>query len=99
MAKAVKWLRKALKNLEQAYNYIAEDDPDAAVKVVLKIQAASDQLVAFPMMGRTGRVEGTRELVISNTPYILIYRLKGDAVEILRVLHSAKLYPDLVEPR
>jgi len=94
MAKPVKWLRKALKNLEQAYNYIAETNVDAAIAIVLKIQAATDQLSEFPMMGRTGRVDGTRELVIANTPYIIIYRVKGSMVEVLRVLHTSRKYPD-----
>jgi toxin ParE1/3/4 len=94
MAKSVKWLRKALKSLEQAYDYIAETDVDAAIALVLKIQAATDQISGFPMMGRTGRVDGTRELVIPNTPYVVIYRLKGSAVEVLRVLHSSRKYPD-----
>jgi toxin ParE1/3/4 len=94
VAKSVKWLRKALKNLEQAYNYIAETDVDAAIGVVLKIQTATAQLSEFPMMGRVGRVEGTRELVIASTPYVIIYRVKGNAVEILRVLHSSQKYPD-----
>lgn len=90
----IKWLRKSLKNLEQAYDYVAEDDLDAAIGIVLKIRAATDQLAEFPMMGRTGRIEGTRELVIANTPYIVIYRTKGNAVQILRVLHSSRKYPD-----
>jgi len=94
VAKSVKWLRQALKNLEQAYDYIAEDDGDAAVGVVLKIQAATEQLAGFPMMGRTGRVEGTRELVISGMPYVVIYRVKGNGVEVLRVLHSLRKYPE-----
>jgi len=94
MAKPVKWLRKALKNLEQAYNYVAEINVDAAIAIVLKIQAATDQLSEFPMMGRTGRVDGTRELVIANTPYIIIYRVKGSMVEVLRVLHTSRKYPD-----
>lgn len=94
MAKSVKWLRKALKNLEQAYDYIAETDADAAIALVLKVRAATDQLAEFPMMGRVGRVNGTRELVIANTPYLVIYRVKGSAVEILRMLHSARKYPD-----
>jgi len=94
MAKPVKWLRKALKNLEQAYNYVAETNVDAAIAIVLKIQAATDQLSEFPMMGRTGRVDGTRELVIANTPYIIIYRVKGSMVEVLRVLHTSRKYPD-----
>jgi len=94
VAKSVKWLRKALKNLEQAYNYVAETDAEAAIGIVLKIQAATDQLSEFPMMGRTGRVDSTRELVIANTPYIVIYRIKGSTVEVLRVLHSSRKYPD-----
>ena len=63
MAKPVKWLRKALKNLEQTYAYVAETNGDAAIAIVLKIQAATDQLSEFPRMGRTGRVDGTRELM------------------------------------
>ncbi|HEY9641221.1 MAG TPA: type II toxin-antitoxin system RelE/ParE family toxin [Coleofasciculaceae cyanobacterium] len=94
MAKSVKWLRQALKNLEQAYDYIAETDEDAAIALILKIQAATDQLSEFPMMGRPGRVDRTRELVIANTPYVVIYRVKESAVEILRVLHSSRKYPD-----
>ena len=94
MAKSIKWLRKALKSLEQAYGYMAETDADAAIALVLKIQAATQQLAEFPMMGRVGRVDGTRELVITNSPYLVIYRVKGNAVQILRVLHASKRYPD-----
>ncbi|MBW4523359.1 MAG: type II toxin-antitoxin system RelE/ParE family toxin [Scytolyngbya sp. HA4215-MV1] len=94
MAKTVKWLRKVLSNLEQAYDYFAETDEDAAIALVLKIQAAAGQLAEFPMMGRTRRVDGTRELVIANTPYIVIYRVKAKAVEVLRVLHSSRKYPE-----
>lgn len=94
MAKSIKWLRKALKSLEKAYDYIAREDAGAAIGVVLKIQVATEQLAEFPEMGRAGRVERTRELVISNSQYIVIYRVKGKTVEILRVLHSSKRYPD-----
>ncbi len=45
-------------------------------------------------MGKSGRVEGTRELIISNSPYILIYRVKEESVEILRILHTSKRYPE-----
>jgi toxin ParE1/3/4 len=94
MPQAVKWLRKALKNLEQAYDYVAADNPEAAVQVVLKLQAAANQLAEFPLLGKVGRVEQTRELMIAHTPYILVYRVKGKTVEILRVLHGSKRYPD-----
>ncbi|MGH2414774.1 MAG: type II toxin-antitoxin system RelE/ParE family toxin, partial [Microcystaceae cyanobacterium] len=67
----IKWLKKALRNVEQAHDYIAKDNPAAAVRVVLKIQAAVAQLVDSPLSGRPGRVEGTRELVVLQTPYIV----------------------------
>jgi toxin ParE1/3/4 len=72
MPKPVKWLRKALKNLEQAYEYVAADNPDATVQVVLKLQAAAAQLAEYPLLGKVGRVETTRELAIAQTPYILV---------------------------
>ena len=90
----VKWLRRALRNLEQAYNYIGQNNPEVAPEVILKIQSATSQLENYPFMGRLGRIEGTRELIISNTPYIVIYRVK-EQVEILRVLHTSKRYPEL----
>jgi toxin ParE1/3/4 len=94
MPKQVKWLHKALKNLEQAYDDVAADNPEAAIRMVLRIQAATHQLAEFPLLGKVGRFEGTRELVIAHTPYIVVYRVKGKTVDILRVLHSSKQDPD-----
>lgn len=90
----IKWLKKALRNLEQAYAVIAKDDPEAAVRVILKIEATVRQLSEFANLGRVGQIEGTRELVISKTPFIVVYRVKGNTVQILRVLHGAKKYPE-----
>ncbi|MBD2773753.1 type II toxin-antitoxin system RelE/ParE family toxin [Iningainema tapete] len=89
----IKWLKKALRNVEQAHDYIARDHPAAAVRVVLKIQAAVAQLENSPHIGRLGRVEGTRELVVLQTPYIVIYRVTSTTVTIIRVLHSSRKYP------
>lgn len=89
----IKWLKKALRNIVQVHEYIARENPAAAVRVILKIQQAVNQLADTPYIGRTGRVEGTRELVILQTPYIVIYRLKGETVQIIRVLHSSRKYP------
>ncbi|MBW4674125.1 MAG: type II toxin-antitoxin system RelE/ParE family toxin [Desmonostoc geniculatum HA4340-LM1] len=75
----IKWLRRALRNLEQAHRYILKENPKAAQEVILKIQVAASQLENYPFMGRPGRVEGTRELVISSTPYIVIYRIKEES--------------------
>jgi toxin ParE1/3/4 len=90
----IKWLKKALRNLEQAYAVIAKDDPEAAVRTILKIEAAVRQLSEFSNLGRVGQIEGTRELVISKTPFIVVYRVKGKTVQVIRVLHGARKYPD-----
>ncbi|MBD2267924.1 type II toxin-antitoxin system RelE/ParE family toxin [Anabaena sp. FACHB-1391] len=90
----VKWLRRALRNLEQARNYVFQDNPTAAQELIIKIQNAANQLQNYPFMGKNGRVEGTRELIISNSPYILIYRVKEESVEVLRILHTSKRYPE-----
>jgi addiction module RelE/StbE family toxin len=90
----VRWLRRALRNLDEEAEYIARDDPDAAARIVQRIATAIDQLTSHPASGRIGRVPGTRELVVNGTPYIVHYRVRGDAVEILRVFHAARKWPD-----
>ncbi|WP_342744611.1 type II toxin-antitoxin system RelE/ParE family toxin [Paraburkholderia ribeironis] len=69
-------------------------DPRAAVDVDDRIRTQVRQLLQFPETGRLGRIEGTRELVISRTPYIAAYRITGDSVRILRLLHGAQQWPD-----
>jgi toxin ParE1/3/4 len=90
----VRWLRRALANLDAEAEYIAEDDPAAAGRVVLNILRAVDLLKRNPALGRAGRVAGTRELVVPGTPYIVPYRVRGEAVEILRVFHAARKWPE-----
>ncbi len=90
----VRWLRTAIANLDAEAEYIAEDNPPAAGRVVQKILRAVDLLKKNPAMGRAGRVAGTRELVVAETPYIIPYRVRGDAVEILRVFHAARKWPE-----
>jgi len=90
----VRWLRKALENLDSEAEYIAKDNPSATEHVVTAIIEATERLRNYPGMGRAGRVLGTRELVISGTPYILPYRVRGDVIEILRVFHGARKWPD-----
>jgi toxin ParE1/3/4 len=86
----VRWLRVALANLEAEADYIAEDNPAAAGRLVQRIFRAVDLLAKNPSMGRPGRVSGTRELVVADTPYIVPYRVRANAVEILRVFHAAR---------
>jgi plasmid stabilization system protein ParE len=90
----IRWLRKALQNLTSEADYIARDDPAAAARTAVRIFEAVEQLVMFPALGRPGRVVGTRELVVTGTPYIIPYRVRGDQVEILRVFHAARKWPE-----
>ena len=89
----VRWLVKALKNLEAEAEYIARDNPAAAAAVVTKIMESVSNLVRHPSLGRPGRVPETRELVIPETPYIVPYRVRGKSVEILRVFHASRRWP------
>ena len=90
----VKWTRTALKDMDTAAEYIARDNIAASLRVVSRIQAATKKLSDNPAMGRPGCIAGTRELIISNSPYIIPYRVREDAIEILRVLHSSRNWPE-----
>lgn len=89
----VRWLKRALANLEAEAEYISRDSHSAAQRVVLAIEQAVQLLASHPAMGRAGRVEGTRELVVTGTPYIIPYRVREDRVEVLRVFHAARKWP------
>jgi plasmid stabilization system protein ParE len=89
----VRWLRTALRNLDEEASYIAADDPAAARLIVARALEAVAQLADQPGLGRPGRVPGTRELVVARTRYIVPYRVRRDAVEILRVFHTSRRLP------
>lgn len=89
----VRWLRKALRNLDEEAAYIAADDPKAARVVIERVLAAMQTLADRPAIGRPGRVAGTRELVVLKTRSIVPYRVRGDAIEILRVFHTSRRPP------
>jgi toxin ParE1/3/4 len=89
----IRWVRLALADLEEAAEYIARDNPQAARKMVKRIWETAKLLAEQPDAGRAGRVPGTRELIIGGTPFILPYRVKDKSVQILRVLHSTRKWP------
>jgi toxin ParE1/3/4 len=90
----VEWLRSALANLNAEAEYISQDSLAAAAHMVTRIIKAVDNLQRFPGAGRAGSVSGTRELVVSGTPYSIPYRVRGDAVVLLRVFHAARKRPN-----
>jgi addiction module RelE/StbE family toxin len=89
----VKWLRRALENLDDEAAYIAKDSPSAAAEFVVHMRDSAAMLANHPNMGRSGRITGTRELVVTRFSYILPYRVRADTVEILRVFHTARQWP------
>ncbi len=92
----IKWLRKALQNLDKEAEYIAKDDPQAARLVVQRIQQTVSLLADNPALGHPGRLPGTHELVIPKTRYIVPYRVRPrlQRVEILRVFHTSRKQPE-----
>ncbi|MFZ3339810.1 MAG: type II toxin-antitoxin system RelE/ParE family toxin [Terriglobales bacterium] len=74
--------------------HIRQDNPDAAARTVAAIVRAVEALEHFPSLGRPGRISGTRELVVSGTPYIVPYRVRGDVVQLIRVFHAARKWPN-----
>ena len=93
MLMQIKWLSKALKNLQDEAEYIADDDPQAAKLIVQRIYTSVTKLTEQPASGRPGRVLGTRELVVSNTRYIIPYRVRNNTIEILRIFHTSRKPP------
>lgn len=90
----VVWLRTALRNLGEIATFIARDDPADAARVVRRIQDATVRLGRHPESGRPGRVVGTRELIVTGLPFILAYQVRHARVEILRVLHTSRRWPE-----
>jgi toxin ParE1/3/4 len=89
----ITWRRAALNDLETIREFIAQDNPEAAARVHAAIRAAVDPLADYPILGRTGRVDGTRELIIAGLPYIVAYRVVDNQIRILSVIHTSRQWP------
>ena len=89
------WTTPALHDLAAVRAFAGQDNPGAAGRQVALVVAAALGLINFPNAGRPGRRTGTRELVVGRTPYIVAYRVRGDTVELLRVLHGRQRWPNM----
>ncbi len=89
----LEWSQFAQSDREAIFDYIEADSPQAAITVDDRIRQQIEELMKFPKIGRTGRINGTRELIIQRTPYIAIYRIARNTIHILRVLHGAQMWP------
>ncbi len=90
----IRWTALARADALAIFDYVVARNPRAALRLIDEIDDGVRGLVAYPRIGRPGRRPDTRELVISGTPYVVAYRLKGSEIQILRVLHGARRWPE-----
>ena len=86
----VKWARLALVDLIAAQDHIATENPDAARRIAARIHEATRRLGDYPLIGRVGDDPDTREWPVRRTPYLVVYEIRDDAIEILRVWHMRR---------
>jgi len=89
----ISWTPAAAADLEQISDYLFERNPKVTIDITRRIYSAASALSQFPASGRLGRKEGTRELVVTGSPYLIVYDVEKQAVKILRILHGARRWP------
>lgn len=90
----IRWTKAASQDLDSIEEYIREHNPKAAIEQVLRvIDAVETKLSNSPGMGKPGRIAETRELYVTGTPYIVAYRINENTIEVLRVIHGARKWP------
>jgi toxin ParE1/3/4 len=87
------WARAAIRDLTRGRDYISRENPTAAREIASHIVDATERIIKFPEVGRVDRVNGTREMAVSGTQYLIVYRLKKNAIHFLRVLHGHQEWP------
>jgi len=85
----ITWAPEARRQIHEIWHYIALDDPQAADRMVIRLVRAVEKLAHFPHLGRPGR-ERSRELVVSGTPFIVVYRVEAEEIRIGTVVHGAQ---------
>jgi plasmid stabilization system protein ParE len=88
------WTPRAYNDLIQICDFIGSENITAAKRMITRIRIATQKLAEYPHIGRNGRVDCTRELVVPASPYIVVYRINGAIVEILSIIHGARRWPD-----
>ena len=88
----LRWTRRALADVNGIAARIADDKPSAASEFALAVSSKVDRLREFPLLGRTGAYQDTRELVV-HTNHLVTYRVRADEVQVLQVWHLARNLP------
>lgn len=89
----LEWTPEAAGDVQHIRTYIEARNPNAAREVVLQIFQYTETLLQFPSKGRVGRIYNTREMILPDVPYIVVYRAKREVVEVLRVIHTSRKWP------
>jgi toxin ParE1/3/4 len=90
----VRWTLPAANQLQEIFDYIAAENPAAAGRTVRRIRNSIHQTARMPNAGRTGRVAGTREVVVPGTSYLVAYRILESTIHVLAILHGAQEWPE-----
>lgn len=86
--------RRYVRHVKAQLAYIADRSPSGAARVERRIRESLETLILFPLGGRPGRIEGTRELVVTRTPYVICYRVVGDEIQLLFMQHGRQQWPE-----
>lgn len=89
----LRWAASAVRDLERITDYLFDETPQHAPRLVRFLYKSATALKTFPNRGRPGKKQGTRELVIPSLPYIFVYQVREDTVYIARILHAAQQWP------
>lgn len=87
------WSAAAVRHLLEAIDFIRAESAKGSLSVRRRILKTAARLGQMPNSGRTGRIEGTREAVVPGTSFIVVYQVSKDAVEIVGIWHTARLWP------
>lgn len=90
----LRYTLRARLDIAEIHDYIAQENLQAARRVVLIIRRTAEMLPQNPFAGRMGRITGTRELIVGRFPFMLAYRIESNEIQILSVIHTARMWPE-----
>jgi len=90
----LRYTPRAKLDLAEIHDYIAQENPQAARRVIFLIRQTAQNLLQNPQIGRPGRVAGTHEITVGRFPFMLTYRIEAEEIQILAIVHTARLWPE-----